>query len=285
MLDRISALLPSLTPSERRVGEVLLADPERGARSTIGELARRASTSEATVLRFCRSLEIGRYPQLRVALARATAPGAGAAAAGRIAPEIEPQDDLATLVAKVSAADARAIDSTIANLDLAELETVVEAVSSASRIDIYGVAASAFVALDLQQKLYRIGLTAYAWSDPHMALPSAANLTGRDVAIGISHSGTTIDTLDALVEARRAGARTVAITNDPRSPIARAAGCVLRTSVSETALRSGAMVSRIAALTVVDCLFLAVAQRNYDRTLEALDRTRESVRTRHRRSR
>lgn len=285
----MAALLPSLAPSERRVGDVVLADPDRAARSTIGELAHLAGTSETTVLRFCRSLGISRYPELRVTLARATAPGVGAssdaASARRLAPEIEPDDDLRTLVARVSGADARAIDTTIANLDLDALEAVVQAVSAASRIDIYGVAASATVALDLQQKLYRIGLTAYAWSDPHMALPSAANLSARDVAIGISHSGTTLDTLDALVEARRAGARAVAITNDARSPIARSADCVLRTSVSETALRSGAMASRIAALTVVDCLFLAVAQRNYHRTLEALDRTRESVRSRHRRSR
>jgi len=37
------------------------------------------------------------------------------------------------------------------------------------------------------------------------------------------------------------------------------------------------MASRIAALTVVDCLFVGVAQRNFSRTTRALERTRSAV--------
>jgi DNA-binding MurR/RpiR family transcriptional regulator len=40
------------------------------------------------------------------------------------------------------------------------------------------------------------------------------------------------------------------------------------------------MASRIAALTVVDCLFVALAQRNRARTLKALERTYTAVRNR-----
>ena len=58
-------------------------------------------------------------------------------------------------------------------------------------MDIYGIAASAVVGTDLQQKLHRIGVVAFAWNDPHLALTSATLLGKGDVAIGISHSGTT----------------------------------------------------------------------------------------------
>jgi len=97
------------------------------------------------------------------------------------------------------------------------------------------------------------------------------------VAIGISHTGTTADTVASLTQARSRGATTVAITNFPRSSIARAADHVLTTAARETTFRSGAMASRIAALTVVDCLFVAVAQRNYKQTLGALERTYAAV--------
>ena len=70
---------------------------------------------------------------------------------------------------------------------------------------------------------------------------------------------------------------TVAITNFPGSPVARAADFVLTTAARETTFRSGAMASRIAALTVVDCLFVGVAQRNFSRTTRALERTRSAV--------
>ncbi|MST35129.1 SIS domain-containing protein [Acidimicrobiaceae bacterium USS-CC1] len=281
VLAQLDSLLPSLSPSEQRVGRVILEDPARAARLTITDLAGLASTSETTVIRLCRSIGVGSYPNLRIALA--TAAGRSGLDQGMPrSPDISPDDDVAAVVAKIGATHARAITETVANLDTAELESVVAAVVAARHVDVYGVAASGYVALDLQQKLHRIGLTAYAWSDPHMALPSAANLGPVDVAIGFSHSGTTIDTIDALAQAREVGARTVAVTNFERSPIVRVADHVLRTSVSETSLRSAAMASRIAALTVVDCLFLGVAQQRYATTVDALDRTRASVRSRHR---
>ena len=70
--------------------------------------------------------------------------------------------------------------------------------SPPAAIDVYGVGASAFVAMDFQQKLHRIGQVAFAWSDTHIALTSAALLQPGDVAIGISHTGVTTDTIDAL---------------------------------------------------------------------------------------
>ncbi len=82
-----------------------------------------------------------------------------------------------------------------------------------------------------------------------------------------------MDTIDALTEARAHGATTVAITNFPWSPITEVADFVLLTAARETAFRSGAMTSRIAQLTVVDCLFVTLAQRDLPHTMEALERT------------
>lgn len=273
VLTRVTERLGSLAPSEQRVGRVILTDPEHAALLTITELAALAATSETTVIRFCRSLGVGSYPKLRVAVAAAAAV-AGADLTPGLSTDIDTADDLATLVAKIGAADARAVSDTVAHLDVGELDRAVAAVCQARHIDIYSAAATGFLALDLQQKLVHIGLTAFAWSDPHLALPSACNLTPDDVAIGISHSATTDDTVDALTEARDRGAATVAVTRLDRAPIARVADVVLRTVASETTFRSGPMASRIAGLTLVDCLFLAVAQRRFPETLDALARTR-----------
>jgi DNA-binding MurR/RpiR family transcriptional regulator len=135
------------------------------------------------------------------------------------------------------------------------------------------VGASGFVALDLQMKLQRIGRPAFAWPDPHMAISSAALRGSGDVAIGLSHTGTTVDTIDALREARSHGAATAAVTNFPWSPITEVADFVLITAARETAFRSGATTSRIAQLTVVDCLFVTLAQQDLPGTRVALERT------------
>ena len=74
---------------------------------------------------------------------------------------------------------------------------------------------------------------------------------------------------------RQNGALTIAITGSPDSPLVRAADERLITHARESTLRAGAMVSRIAQLVVVDCLFLGVARLRYEQTIDALKRTRD----------
>lgn len=284
VLVAIRASLPQLAPSERRVAEVTLADPTGTSAKTIGELADAADTSQATVVRFAQALGFAGYPELRLALAAAAA--AERMSGPRIVPggDISADDDIGTVIAKIGYTDSHAVQETVDQLDQAALGEVVDRVVAARRVDIYGVGASSIIALDLQMKLHRIGRVSFAWIDHHVAVPSAALLTRRDVAIGISHSGATQDTIDALSEAHSHGATTVALTNFPRSPITAVADLVLTTATRETTFRSGAIASRIAALTVVDCLFVAVAQRNFPATQRALERTFAAVSSRTQRS-
>lgn len=279
LLAHVRALMPNLAPAEQRVAAAVVSDPGGVAAKTISDLAEACQTSGTTVIRFCRAMGFPGYPELRLALAAAAQAGRETGW-GDIGSDIGPHDTLDEIVKKIAHADARAVEETAAQLDAAMLWQVVEAVVRARRIDIYGIGASAFVALDLQQKLHRIERIVYAWPDPHSAVTSAALLRRGDVAIGISHTGTTADTVGSLAEARSRGATTVAITNFPRSSITRVADYVLTTAARETTFRSGAMASRIAALTVVDCLFVAVAQRNYKQTLRALERTYAAVQAR-----
>jgi DNA-binding MurR/RpiR family transcriptional regulator len=181
------------------------------------------------------------------------------------------------VVGKIAFADARAVEETAEQLDIAELRHVVDVMAAAPRVDVYGVGASAFVALDLQQKLHRIGRVSFAWSDTHIMLTSAAVLRPGDVAVGISHTGATADTIEALHQAHERGATTIAITNFPRSPITEIADHVLTTAARETTFRSGATASRIAQLTVIDCVFIGVAQRHRDSALTTLASTYSAV--------
>ncbi len=273
---RIRALMPSLAPAERRVAERVLADPAAAAASTIGTLATECATSETTVIRFCRAVGFTGYPALRLALAAEG--GRSEGTNGReLTGDIAADDDLDKVVAKIAFADARAVEETAQQLDLDALHEVIDALVGARRIDVYGVGASGLIALDFQQKLHRIGRVAFAWTDPHLALTSAALLTEGDVAVAISHSGTTQDTVDLLALADRNGATTVAVTNFPRSPLAELGDHVLTTAARETTFRSGATASRLAQLTVVDCVFVGVAQRTFETSQRALELTHDAV--------
>jgi DNA-binding MurR/RpiR family transcriptional regulator len=274
---RARGLLPSLSPAEQRVARVVIDERATAARLTITELAERARSSESTVIRFCRAMGFAGYSELRLTLAAEAGRARDADGGEPVDSDISEGDDLTQVVRKIAFADARAVEETASQIDIVVLEKVVGLVAAARRVDIYGVGASAFVASDFQHKLHRIGRVAFAWSDMHVALTSAALLDERDVAFGISHTGITTDTVEAFAEAGRRGARTVALTNFPKSPIAQAADLVLTTAARETTFRSGAMASRLAQLTVIDCVFVGVAQRTYKQTRAALDATYAAV--------
>ena len=282
ILIKVRGAVPNLRPAERRVAELVLADPAGVSESSITAVARRCQTSETTVLRFCRAVGLGGYPDLRIALARAALAEESEQTSGQPATgQIDPEDSLADVVAKITHADARAIADTAAVLDLSVLERAVDAIAEARRVDIYGIAASGLVGADLHHKLHRIGKVSYVWTDTHLALTSAAVLQSGDVAVAISHTGTTVDTVDMVRVAQQRGATTIAITNFAGSPIAEYADLLLLTAARETTFRSGAMSSRIAQLALVDCLFAGVAQRSYDQAIKALESTYAVVRSRH----
>ena len=167
VLIRVRGALPNLRPAEQRVAAAVLADPAGVSESSITALARQCETSETTVLRFCRAIGLAGYPDLRLALARAAQEQEGdQSASGPISPDISRTDSLADVVTTITHADARAVEDTAAAMDLGALESAIDAVVKASRIDIYGIGASALVGHDLQQKLHRIGRVSFVCPTP-----------------------------------------------------------------------------------------------------------------------
>jgi DNA-binding MurR/RpiR family transcriptional regulator len=280
VVTAIHQRLSELTPTERRIAEYVLAEPQAVVESSITRLAEECEVSVASVARFTRSVGFGGYPDMRLALATELSRSASDQERFQVsAGDVSRYDDVATTVRKIAFAEAAAIERTARQIDLDELERCVAEVRDARRIDIYGAASSGLAAQDLEQKLHRAGLVAQARTDHHLALTGAALLDGRDVAIAISHSGRTLEIVQAAQVAGRAGATTIAITNNPKSPLARACDLVLVTAVSESTFRSGAMASRIAQLAILDFLYTRIAQADYDTISANLQRTLDAVTT------
>jgi DNA-binding MurR/RpiR family transcriptional regulator len=278
VLVRLRALLPEFTGALRRVADKVLDDPAAAARATIVELAERSGTSPATVTRFCRALGFDGYAGLRLAIAGET--GRAARAAGwsvDIGREIRPGDPLERVLDQIMAADTRAMHDTASLLDLRAVAWAADAVSSARRVDIYGASSSALVGAELQVCLHRIGVPAWCWKDIHDGLASVANLRPGDLAIGVSHTGETRETIEVLAEAASHGATTIALTSSPRSSLAEVADLVLVTAVQATPFRPDALSARHPQLVVLDLLYVAVAQRLHDRAHAAFQLTAHAV--------
>jgi DNA-binding MurR/RpiR family transcriptional regulator len=278
LLGRVRDLLPEFTGALRRVAEQVLVDPAAAARATIVELAERSGTSPATVTRFCRALGFEGYSELRLGIAGETGRAARTAGWGvDIGREILPEDPLDRVLHQIMAADTRAMHDTAARLDLRAIETAAAEVAQARRVDIYGASSSALVGAELQFCLHRIGVAAWCWKDIHDGLASAATLGAGDVAIGVSHSGQSRETIEILAEAGSHGATTIALTSFPRSPLAEVAEIVLLTAVQATPFRPDALSARHPQLVVLDLLYIAVAQRLHDRAHTAFQVTARAV--------
>ncbi|MET9731331.1 MurR/RpiR family transcriptional regulator [Streptomyces sp. NPDC006458] len=280
---KVRTLAPSMTRSMQRVAEAVASDPAGCAALTVTGLAELTGTSEATVVRTARLLGYPGYRDLRLALAGLAAQQQSGRAPS-ITTDIAVDDPLSEVVAKLAYEEQQTLADTAAALDTVQLGAAVAAAAAARRIDVYGIGASGLVAQDLTQKLLRIGLIAHAHSDPHLAVTNAVQLQAKDVAIAITHSGSTGDVIEPLRVAFEHGATTVAITGRPDSPVTQYADHVLTTSTSrETELRPAAMSSRTSQLLVVDCLFVGVAQRTYETAAPALAASYEALAHRHRR--
>ena len=266
--------LPSATASAARVLRELLDDPAGTAQLTVTELARRTTTSEATVVRTARSLGFAGYPQLRLALAAA---GAAHEPAALLTGSLEESADLATVVATLAAVETEAITATARTLDVVALAAAADAVHTARVVDCYGIGASGLLAADFDHKAARVGLLTRLRTEGHGALVSSALLEPGDTALVVSHSGRTVDVVTAARQARDRGATVVAVTSSAGSPLAGYADHTLVATGRETAYRAGAMASRASSLLVLDCLYVAVVQRLGSSATAALQRTYRAV--------
>jgi DNA-binding MurR/RpiR family transcriptional regulator len=271
---RLHTASQALTETERRVAQFFEQHPEETIHLSVQALAQRIQVSEATIVRCCRSLGYQGLRDLKLALAAESL-----TPLHQIHEDILPEDGVGTIARKVLQSDIQAIADTLAVLDERLLEQAVEALLNASRIEFYGLGSSLPIALDAYYRFMRIGLPATVTTDAAMQAVSASNLPPNSVAFAISHSGRTRGTLSALSRARNAGAFCILLSSHSHTPLSEFANVALITAARETAFRTDALTSRIAHLSVIDALYVAVALRRPQASLAALERSSAGIDT------
>lgn len=257
---------------QKKVADYVLENAESVIYLSITELAEKCDTGETTIVRFCRRIGLSGFQEFKLNLAKEIAEPETS-----IHENISFNDPLDALVQKITTENTLAISNTVKLLSMSELEKAVDAIVNARKIQFYGVGAFGYTALDAKYKFMRLGLNVDANLDAHIQAISAVSLTDKDVAVGISFSGSTKDTVETCRLAKEAGAKVITITNYARSPITSVADIVLLTSAKETPLRSGALTSKIAQIHVLDILYTAVAVRLKDKAVQELNKTAKAV--------
>ena len=283
VLDRIATYQSQMPATIAKIAAVLVDDPKAPLTSSITELAERAGTSAASVTRFCRLIGYAGFSELRVGIAEDVGRG-GAKAAwfADIGRSFGPDDPPAEILNTLLNTHVVSLQTTAGLVDVATAVRVARAIVRSRHLDVYGVGGSGLTALETEARLYRIGIGVHAWSEIHDGLTSAAILDPDCVAIGISNTGRTEETIQMLTVAREAGAHTVAITANPDSPLARVADDVLVAASPHGYLQPADLSARHCQLLVVDLLYLLIAQLDFDRTTRLLAASGAAVAPRRR---
>lgn len=264
-----------MPPQERRLGEYILQDPNSVIHLGITELANMCGISPSTITRFCKTFHFKGFPDFKMKLAGELANNPNAA-------ETHYQDviagnDLGKIVQAIEANHLASITDTTRLLDMTELRKAVDALCLAKRIDLYGIATSSIIAQDFYQKLVRIGKNCTAFADSHMQITAASALGEGDVALAISYSGETPETIDALRCAKDSGAITISLTQYGNNQLASLADISLFSSSLEEGMRRGDMASRIAQLHVIDILFTGMVSMEFHDYIPKLESSYQNV--------
>ncbi len=271
ILDKIQSQLTLLSKSERKVAEVILAEPLETMHSSIAILARRADVSEPTVNRFCRHLETKGFPDFKLHLAQSLAQGTP-----YVNRHVEESDSVESYTNKIFESSMAGLEHVRQGLDISVVNRAVDLLTQARTIAFFGLGSSAAVAHDAMNKFFRFNIPVIYSDDIVVQRMSCMNCTALDVVVLISHTGRTKNLVQLAQIARENGAVVLAITSED-SPLSREATLALLLDVPEDTDIYMPMVSRLAQLTVIDVLATGFILRRGAKFRTNLQRVKETL--------
>lgn len=272
ILEKIAQQKGAFSKSERKVAEIILANPQTAIHSSIATLAKMSDVSEPTVNRFCRRLDTKGYPDFKLHLAQSLANGTP-----YVNRHVEEHDTPEEYTKKIFESTMAALEVARQSVDVHAVNRVVDLLTQAKKISFFGMGASASVAHDALNKFFRFNVPVSYFEDILMQRMSCMNCTEGDVVVLISHTGRT-KSLVELAQLAKANDATVVGITALNSPLANECSLVLSLEVPEDTDMYMPMASRIAQLTLIDILATGFTLRRGSKFRENLKRVKDSLR-------
>lgn len=248
----IKILYDKMGVAEKKIADFIMSNPSALIPLSISELADKCGCGDATVVRFARRLGFNGYQNLKISLAKDVN-------ITNLNENISKNDTAFKVLEKVCNDVYCSLEKTKTIINKNALQDVCNAIIKADKIVVFGLGNSASIAIDTTHKLLRLGLNSSCYTDNHMQAIASSHLRENDLVIGISHSGSSKDIIQAMEIAKSVGATTVAITNFGKSPIYRASDYVLNTVADETNYTILGLTSRISQLAIIDTIYSYLA--------------------------
>ncbi len=272
----IEEKLPALSRGQKKIAEYILKSYDKAAFLTANALGRTVQVSESTVVRFAYELGFDGYPQMQKALQEVVLSRLTCVQRMDMAQEQMAQEDVFGTVLQ---GDIERLRLSGEALDRKAFDGAVDALIAARRIYVLGVRSSAplasFFAYYLNYLFDDVRLITSASQSE--AFERIARIGREDVLFGISFPRYSTTALQAMNYANRAGARIIALSDSPASPLADYAEYFLEARSDMVSLVD----SLVAPMSVINAILVALAAKKREETARNLDRLEEIWDTYH----
>lgn len=247
-----------MTPVEQKIAAVILHQPMQVTEWTITNLAAQAQVSQASISRFCHNLKLAGFHALKIELAKIVGVNSNL--------EKNEPTSVTNFLTQVSQGKSAEIQQTLANFANEQINQVLERLLNCRILQVAGQGNTFPVAADAVYRFNQLGIMAITSAISETALAQTLNLTDQDVLLVISNSGESKQILKQEKIAKQRGLTIIAITNRNDSPISLAADFRLKTAARPPLLQSTYYYSRLAAMTVIEALFLLMIAKQTARS-------------------
>lgn len=260
--SQIKRLYCNLTSAERKVASYVIESPQEITGLTVHQLAEKCEVASSAVIRFCKSIELQGFSELKIELAREL--GSQKEEKKNALPSVEHESGAEGVIRKVFNSGMYTLQDTLDKLDFTKVEEMSKVLVQAKHIFLFGIGTSSTVVTDAQYRLSQLGLWATACTDILLMGVTAANLEKGDVVLAISHSGRTKAVIDAVRLAKKKGATVIAITSFTDSLLYQESDVAATVFADEVTYPVEAVSARVAHICLVDSLAMLLAAHNYD---------------------
>lgn len=261
-LIRLRENLSLMNQSQRAAAEYIIAHPDLVRSYTVYDLAKESFVSCATIVRMCKVLGFHGYKDFHRSLQTELAIQDEQLSLS--AEDLTKDDSISDIIRKITFKNVQSLLETERLMDPDVLLQCVQLMRKAQRVLFFGLGASFIVARDFYLKLLRVNKECVLNEDWHLQLLSARNSTKDDVAIVFSYSGKTREIIECQKVLKDNQTPIIVITRPVETEVSKMATLELYTTANESLFRSAATSSRISQLNIIDVLYTAFANSEFD---------------------
>lgn len=264
----------NLTNTEIKVADYILENAKNVVYMSITDLADACGVGESSIFRFCKSLSYKGYQDFKIALAHSIAVENEIP---QLTDKVLMNDTIDQVASKVLSSNISALNETFNLIDHDKMDQAINHLLQAERVIFFGVGSSLMTAMEAKIKFMRITNKTECTIDSHLQMMSAALMTKRDVAVIISYSGSTKDTIEVAKKAKESGATVISITRFVKSPLTSHSDLTLLCGANEGPLQGGSLSAKISQLYLLDVLYVEYFKRAYEESIRNKESTAASV--------